>query len=114
MAGAILGGIDRILFFAREGIEYTNLLPLGQRSQLAVRRQDAELSAGPAGQVSAVRLVFVLRSQVPTPQLALLIQRHQSTIRGKSAVVEGDCVPRENRGAAGQQVLVIVPLKATQ
>ena len=91
-----------------------NLVPFGQRGQPSVGRQDADLSAGAAGQVAAARFIFVLRIQVPAPHLAVLIQRHQLTIRGESTVDDGDTVPRENRGAVFQQVLVVVPLKAAQ
>ena len=76
-----------------------NLVAFGQRGQPSVGRQDADLSAGAAGQVAAARFVFGLRTQVPTPHLAVLIQRHQLTIRGESTADDGDTVPRENRGA---------------
>ena len=97
---------------ARGGVKYANLIPFGQRRQPAVGRQDADLSAGPAGQVAAARFIFVLRTQVPAPHLAILIERHQRAFRGESRVDDGLAVPRENRGASFQQVLVVVPLEA--
>ena len=91
-----------------------NLVAFGQRGQPSVGRQDPDLSAGAAGQVAAARFIFVLRAQVPTPHLAVLVQRHQLTIRGECTADDGDIVPRENRGAVFQQMLVVVPLKAAQ
>ena len=112
--GWSIGGIDLERLVARGGVKDVNLVPFGQRGQPAVGRQDADLGAGAAGQVAAARFVFGLRTQVPAPQLAVLIQRHQLAIRGESTVDDGDTVPRENRGALFQQVLVIVPLEAAQ
>ena len=66
-----------------------NLVPFGQRGQPAVGRQDADLSAGAAGQVAAARFVFVLRIQVPAPHLAVLIERHQLAVRGESTADDG-------------------------
>ena len=79
-----IGGIDLERLFARGGVKDVNLVPFGQRGQPAVGRQDAELSAGAAGQVAAARFIFVLRVQVPAPQLAFLIQGHQLAFRGES------------------------------
>ena len=67
-----------------DGVKYVNLVAFGQRGQPSVGRQDADLGAGAAGQVAAARFILVLRIQVPAPQLAVLIQRHQLTIRGES------------------------------
>ena len=113
-ANGSIGGIDPRRLLARGGFKYANLAPFGQSSQPSVGRQGADLSAGTAGKVAAACFIFVLRIQVPTPHLAVLIQRHQLTICGESAADDGDAVSRENRGAAFQQMLVVVPLKATQ
>ena len=40
-----------------------NLVPFGQRGQPSVGRQDADLSAGAAGQVAAARFVFACESR---------------------------------------------------
>ena len=55
----------------------------------------------------------MLRIHVPTPYLAVLIQCHELTIRRDGTVADSNIVPRENRGAVIEQMLVIVPLKAT-
>src|SRR5262249_20140914 len=96
------------------GVNYHNPIAFGQRGQPAIGRQDANLSTGATVQVAASRGIFVLRAQVPPPELPVLIQRYQLTVRGKSAVGDRDTVPREYRGAAFQQVLVVVPLEAAQ
>ena len=54
----------------------------------------------------------MLRIEVPAPHLAVLIEGHQRAFRGESRVDDGLAVPRENRGAVFQQVLVVVPLEA--
>ena len=109
-----MGGIDLERLFARGGVKEVNLVPFGQRGQPSLERQNANLSAWAARQVAAGRLIFGLRTQVPTPHLAVLIQRHQLTLGGEGAAGGRDIVPRENRGAAFQQVLVVRPLKAAQ
>ena len=109
-----VGRIDRELLMARGGVKDANLVPFGQRRQPAVGRQDADLSAGPAGQVAAARFIFVLRTEVPAPHLAVLIQRHQRAFRGESRVDDGRRrAPRKPRRSF-QQVLVVVPLEAAQ
>ena len=47
--------------------------PLGDKMRIC--------AAGPPGQVAAAGFIFVLRIRGPTPQLTVLIQRHQWTIR---------------------------------
>ncbi len=54
----------------------------------------------------------MLRTQVPAPHLAILIQRHQRAFGGESRVDEGLAVARENHGASSQQVLVVIPFEA--
>ena len=53
-----------------------NLVPFGQRGKPSVARERTALKALAAGQVSADRLVFYLRTQLPAPYLAALIERH--------------------------------------
>ncbi len=113
-AERIIGGVNLASLIARGGVKYAHLAGFSQRGQPSVGRQDAELSAGAAGQVPAARLNFDLRAQLPTPHLAVLIQRHELIIQGENTADDGDLMSRENRGTVIRKMLVVVPLKAAQ
>ena len=88
-----IGGIDLERFFARGCVKSMNLVRCGQRDQSAVGGQGADLGVGAAGKVAAMRFVFVLRLQVPATHLAVLIQRHQLTIRVEGTARDRDLMP---------------------
>ena len=69
---------------------------------------------GPTGKSRRLASTSCCESRSQRPQLAVLIKRDQLTIRGEGTGDHGDAVPRENRGVVIQQVLVVVPLEATQ